>query len=331
MDKQIIIIFIQIVIVFAIVTIITMLIRLNQTVKLEKRIAKYSVKATKKSSDETLTERIWNSYIKFVKKQRRKIRKLFPTLTKMYDKYSVGSKYNAEDYITHKFVISFIFLVFTIIALGIQGKLISLFQVFIVLIIGFYILDIYLNIMRRINKQKISNDMLRAIIIMNNAFKSGKSTIQAVEIASKKLPKPIGYEFEKINEEMKYGLSIDTVFDRFSKRVNTEEAEYLSSSLTILNKTGGNIVAVFDSIEKTLFDKMKLKEELKNSTLVSKLVVRILLFVPVVFVLLIYLLNPDYFTPFFESTLGYIMILVILIMFVIYALVLNRIIKVDKL
>ena len=331
MDKQIIIVFIQIVIVFAIVTIITMLIRLNQTIKLEKRIAKYSVKATKKSSDETLTEKIWNSYIRFVKKQRRKIRKLFPTLTKMYDKYSVGSKYNAEDYITHKFVISFIFLVFTIIALGIQGKLITLFQVFIALIIGFYILDIYLHIMRRINKQKISNDMLRAIIIMNNAFKSGKSTIQAVEIASKKLPKPIGYEFEKINEEMKYGLSIDTVFDRFSKRVNTEEAEYLSSSLTILNKTGGNIVAVFDSIEKTLFDKMKLKEELKNSTLVSKLVVRILLFVPVVFVLLIYLLNPDYFTPFFESTLGYIMILVILIMFAIYALLLNRIIKVDKL
>ena len=39
---------------------------------------------------------------------------------------------------------------------------------------------------------------------------------------------------------------------------------YLSSSLTILNRTGGNIVAVFDSIEKTLFDKKKLKEELKR-------------------------------------------------------------------
>ena len=164
---------------------------------------------------------------------------------------------------------------------------------------------------------------------MNNAFKSGKSTVQAVEIASKKLPKPIGYEFEKINEEMKYGLSIDTVFDRFAKRVGTEEALYLSSSLTILNKTGGNIIAVFDSIEKTLIDKMKLKEELKNLTVVSKLVVRILLVVPILFVLIIYLLNPDYFDPFFQSSVGYIMLISIFVMFIIYAYLLSKIVEVE--
>ena len=164
---------------------------------------------------------------------------------------------------------------------------------------------------------------------MNNAFKSGKSTIQAVEIASKKLPKPICFEFKKIYEEMKYGLSIDTVFDRFSKRVAIEEAEYLSSSLTILNRTGGNIVAVFDSIEKTLFDKKKLKEELKNSTTVSKLVVKILLVVPIFFVLIIYLLNPDYFSPFFESTLGYLMLGFILLMFIVYAYLLGKIVRVE--
>ena len=181
----------------------------------------------------------------------------------------------------------------------------------------------------KVNRKRIENDMLRAIIIMNNAFKSGKSTIQAVEIVSKKLNTPIGVEFKRIYEEMKYGLAIDTVFDRFSKRVDIEEAEYLSSSLTILNRTGGNIVAVFDSIEKTLFDKKKLKEELKNSTTVSKLVVRILLVVPVLFVLIIYFLNPTYFSPFFASPLGYMLVGIILVMFIIYAYLLARIVKVD--
>ena len=202
-------------------------------------------------------------------------------------------------------------------------------QMIISMVIGFYILDIYLIVARNVNKKKIENDILRAIIIMNNAFKSGKSTIQAVEVASKKLPKPIGLEFKKIYEEMNYGLSVDTVFDRFSKRVGIEEAEYLSSSLIILNRTGGNIVAVFDSIEKTMFDKKKLKEELKNSTMVSKLVTSILLVAPIFFVLIIYLLNPDYFDPFFASPLGYFLIIVILIMFIIYAYLLSKIVKVD--
>ncbi len=329
MDKRLIIVLMQIAIVFTLVIIITLFLRLNNAFKLEKRIAKYSVRYDKEKNNVSLLDRIWHKYIVFVKKQRKKIRKLLPWFTSKYDKYSVGSEYKAEDFITHKIVISLLFLLLTIISVNIQGKFITMLQVAFSLLIGFYILDIYLLIANRINKKKIENDMLRAIIIMNNAFKSGKSTIQAVEIASEKLPKPIGYEFKKISEEMQYGLSVDTVFDRFAKRVAIEEAEYLSSSLTILNRTGGNIVAVFDSIEKTLFDKKKLKEELKNSTTVSKLVTKILLFVPIIFVLIIYLLNPDYFDPFFASPLGYLLLIVILVMFIIYAYLLARIVRVD--
>ena len=329
MDKRLIIVLIQVVLIIFLVIIITLFLRLNNAIKLEKRIARYSVKRENDNTDMPVVSKLWGKYLLFVKNQRKKIRKLFPILTKMYDKYSVGSEHRAEDYITHKLIISFIFVILTIIAMSIQGRFVTLLQIIFSLIIGFYILDIYLIIVRKANKKKIENDMLRAIIIMNNAFKSGKSTIQAVEIASNKLPKPIGYEFKKIYEEMKYGLAIDTVFDRFAKRVDSEEAEYLSSSLTILNRTGGNIVAVFDSIEKTLFDKKKLKEELKNSTTVSKLVVRILLVVPIFFVLIIYLLNPDYFKPFFASSIGYVFLGVILIMFIVYAYLLDRIVRVE--
>lgn len=327
MEKSFIVVFFQIVIIFAFTAIIVMFIRMNTSYKLEKRISKYSVRY--KNSELSLVDRLLKKYLSFVKGQRKKIKKIFPIITKMYDKYSVGSAYKAEDFVTHKLFISLFFIILAIVSVSIQGKAISFLQIIIVLIIGFYVLDIYLIIANRINKKKIENDMLRAIIIMNNAFKSGKSTIQAVEIASKKLPKPIGYEFEKIYEEMKYGLSIDAVFNRFAKRVNNEEAEYLSSSLTILNKTGGNIIAVFDSIEKTLFDKKKLKEDLKNSTTVSKLVVKILLFAPVVFVFLIYVLNSSYFDPFFNSPLGYLLLFIIFVMFIIYAYLLDRIVKVN--
>ena len=327
MSKELIIILIQIILVFAFIVIITLFLRINNAYKLEKRIAKYSVRY--KNNELSLIDKLFKKYLSFVKSQRKKIRKLFPILTQIYNKYSIGSIYRAEDLIVHKFFISMIFILLTILSIGIQGKIVGFFQLLFSFIVGFYVLDIYLIIANKLNKKKIENDMLRAIIIMNNAFKSGKSTMQAVEIASKKLPKPIGYEFQKIYEELKYGISIDTVFNRFAKRVNIEEAEYLSSSLTILNKTGGNIVAVFDSIEKTLFDKKKLKEELKNSTTVSKLVVKILLFVPIVFVGIIYLLNPAYFSPFFKSTLGYILLFIIFVMFIIYAYLLDRIVKVD--
>ena len=174
-----------------------------------------------------------------------------------------------------------------------------------------------------------NNELLRAIIIMNNAFKSGKSTLQALRIASKELPEPICDEFKKMYLDMKYGLSVDTVFERFSQRVKLEEASYVSSSLTILNKTGGNIVEVFSSIERTLFDRKKLNEELKNISSGPKLIVRVLFLVPIVFTLIIYLLNPSYFTPLFSSPLGIIIIGIIIVMFTIYILLLKKILKIE--
>lgn len=329
MDKRLIIILIQILLVFTVIMLITLFIRVNNAMKLEKRIAKYSVKYDSFRKNISVFERIWTKYLWFVKRQRKNIRKLLPTLVKRYDKYVLYEDVKAVDYVTHKFVIGFIFVLLTIIAMTLRGKMTSLLQMAISFLIGFMVLDIGLWIMQKINRKKIENDILKAIIIMNNAFKSGKSTLQAVEIASEKLPGAIGLEFKKIYEEMQYGLAVETVFNRFAKRVRLEEAEYLASSLTILNRTGGNIVAVFDSIEKTLFDKKKLNEELKNSTVVSKLVVRILLIVPIIFVLIIYLFDPTYFRPFFSSTLGYIMIDIILVMFIIYAYLLDRIVKVN--
>lgn len=329
MDKKLIIVLLQIIIVFALVIVITLFIRLNSAIKLEKRISKYSIKYKSNKVNLSLVEKVWKKYLVFVRNQRKKMRNLFPSLVKRYDKYVTLGDMKSVDYVTHKFVIAIIFILLTIVAVTIQGKFITFFELIFSFSLGFFILDIVLIIEERMNKKKIENDMLRAIIIMNNAFKSGKSTVQAVEVASKKLPKPIGEEFRRIYQEMNYGLSIDQVFDRFSKRVNIPEAEYLSSSLTILNKTGGNIIAVFDSIEKTLFDKKKLEEELKNSTTVSKLVVRILLVVPILFVGIIYILNPEYFNPFFNSTLGYILLAIIIVMFSIYAYLLQRIVKVN--
>ncbi|MFV3037665.1 type II secretion system F family protein, partial [Klebsiella pneumoniae] len=85
--------------------------------------------------------------------------------------------------------------------------------------------------------------------------------------------------------------------ERFARRVKLQEAVYVSSSLTVLNKTGGNIVEVFSSIERTLFDKKKLKEEMKNISSAPKIVVIILSIVPVLFIGVVYLLNPTYFNP----------------------------------
>ena len=324
---------IQIIIVIILLVIIIYMIRQNIALSYEKRISNYSIDSLK-SKEISLSDKLFLKYKKLVIKFRPFISKvgLFKFLSKKYEKYIIytNDKDNilAIDYVTHKLFIGLALVLLTIFSLVLQTRLATLFELVINFLIGFFILDIYLWYKDRLYKKRIDNELLRAVIVINDSFKSGKSTMQSLEAASYDLPEPIRSEFYKMYQEMKYGLGIETVFDRFSKRIDLEEIKYISSSLAILNKTGGNIIKVFDSIEKTLFDKKKLKEELKNMTASSNLVVKLLMVVPLIFVLVIYILNPSYFDPFFETNLGLVLLGLIVIMFAIYIWVLQKILKV---
>lgn len=321
---------IQILIIISLFIVIILLLRQNIAIKFERRIGRYAIEPINNKFS-SLFDNLKKWYDDLIFKLRKPLSKSFliKKLSKRYEKYEVyGEDKKAIDYVINKLLIGLLFVLLVIFSQVLQGRVISIFELLIYFIFGYFILDIYLIYSKKRRIKLIENQMLRAIIIMNNAFKSGKSTLQAVEIASKELAEPINYEFEKMYRDMKYGLSVDTVFERFAKRIDIEEARYVSSSLIILNKTGGNIVKVFSSIEKTLFDKKKLKEELRNLTVSSNLIVKVLLFVPIFFIAIIYLLNPDYFSPLFSSPLGYMIILLIVLMFAVYAWFLQKIMKV---
>ncbi len=313
------------VIAFMIVFGIFIFYRIHRVIYLEKRIRRYSVMSSQ--DDISFMDRLEQRYRKFLSKfssndniKRRSLG---------YKKYiTLGEQENPVFFLLHKLVLGFCFTILVIISSLLSGNFVSFFGIIISFVVGYYLYDVYLYFSSRAKKRKIKNDMLRAVILMNNSFKAGKSILQSVYIASEKLPKPIGLEFRRIYQDMSYGLSADVAFSRFSKRVNLEEANYVASSLIILNKTGGNIVSVFNTIEKTLFDRKKLENDLKTSAAASNFVVKFLMIIPFVFAFIIYIVSPTYFEPLFSSPLGYFVLFLMFLMFVIFIYLLNKIMKV---
>lgn len=314
------------ILILCLILLIVFLLRISKSLKRERRIARYSLNMNS-TKDLSLFDKLSLLYSRITNKYQNN--KILAGRSKKYHKYLNDSDFtNASIFIINKLITAFIFVVLVIISYTIKGKNIGIIGFIISFIIGYYLYDIYLLFRTNRKKKKIKNDMLRAVVIMNNAFKAGKSTLQAVEIASKELPNPIAEEFKKIHQDMSYGLSADIAFRRFARKINIEEAYYISSSLTILSKTGGNIINVFNSIEKTLFDKKKLESDLKNSTAASNLVIKILMIIPVLFVLAIYVISPNYFSPLFNNPIGIFMLLIIIIMFITYTYLLSKIMKV---
>ena len=321
---------IQIIIMIVLFCIIILLLRQRKAIEYERRIARYSISPLE-YKDKSFADIVYDKYYKEVTKLSKILnRSKFITKKSLkYEKY-LGYLPNFEviDFISNKIIISIIYIIITIFSITLQTRVVTILELIINLTIGYYLLDIYLYYRQKYMKKVIEKQVLKAVIVMNNAFKAGKSTMQAIYIASQELAPPLNYEFKRMYNEMQYGLSIDVVFDRLSKRVDNEAIQYLASSLIILNKTGGNIIKVFSSIERTLFDNQKLNEELKNLNASSNVVVKILLCIPFIFTFLIFILSPTYFNPLFESPLGHIVILLIILIFISYIWFLQKIMKV---
>ena len=171
MESKLFAIVIQIVIVFLIIILITFIIGESERYKLRKRISKYTI--NKNNDNISIYDKVISNYNNVLKKLRMPIKKVLPTLVKRYDKYVIGEGCG-EDIITNKFALAVAITVLYIIVSIFKKVKISLLFILLVFIIGFYVYDLILIIVKKIRYKTIDNDMLRAVIIMNNAFKSGK-------------------------------------------------------------------------------------------------------------------------------------------------------------
>jgi len=318
-----------IVILFGIVLWLFGLIRVG---KLERRFSKYTIN-TINDRELSLFDKFVNIYYdtrKRLSKQLYKL-KIFDDYSKKYEKYCDNTKIIREDpmeYIATKVIVGICMIVLIVISNLLQHGVVTLLNLITVFLIGFFIPDLLLISKTKLRKKQIEKDMLKAIIIMNNSFKSGLSIMQAIYMVSNELDGPISEEFKKMYIDLSFGLNMEVVFDRFTERIDTKEARYITTSLNVLNKTGGNIVQVFASVERNAFTRKKLEEELGALAASSRAIFKILAIIPVIIFVLIFILNPAYFIVMFLEPMGWFLLMIILLIYITYIIVIKRVMKV---
>lgn len=304
----------------------------RRSVRLEKRISKYALEPLHDNSlsvldnmeqrYDSINHAIGNILNKSVFCQR---------FAKRYEKYLgiINKKYKRSmDILANKVIMGFIFLGIAIFSKTIQYQVLYIYEWVFPFLIGFIVPDLIYRYKYRAYRSRLENDLLQAIIVMNNAFKSGRSITQAIDLVTHELDGPISEEFKKMHLEISFGLSIDVVFKRFAERIQLEEITYLTASLSILNKTGGNIIKVFSSIEKSLFNKKKLKLELLSLTGSSKIIVIALFLVPILFIVFVSILNPMYFVPLYTTPIGIVLMIIMIVIYLVYIYFVRKIMKV---
>lgn len=323
----------QVVLVIFILACLLSLIRYLNILKYEKRLRRYVVDDVKKQKMGLfgVIEYRYKMFEHAVSKMLSKSK----LLTKYSRRYLVYINRNNRnqvtpmDFVTRKILISIGFVLTIIISNILRGVMFSLLQILCGLIIGFYLLDIFHLLVRKKDIKVVEDDLYKAISIMSNSFRAGKSIMQAIAIVASETDGPLREEFSYMLTDLNYGLDDEQVLERFSERVKIPEVKYMTTSLIVLNKTGGDIVEIFKTVEDSILSRRKLNHELKMLTASSNLIFKILVSMPVFTSLFIYTLNPSYFSVLITTSIGNIILAIIVLLYIIYIFIIKRIMKVE--
>jgi len=234
--------------------------------------------------------------------------------------------YNIID----SFLFAFTFLILYIILCIFHLRSISFISCIFVYILGFILPGLIDLIKTEIAKKNIEKNLLKVIMIINNNLQANKSIKEALIAAKNKTDGNLQIELGNVVNDLDHGLSLDVAFKRMKKRCNVEDITYLTTTLSILSKTGGNTKEVFNYLEDLFKTRKRLSQELDATIASSKLVYIILSILPIIVFIGMLLIYDNYLNIYIESTLGNLLGCIQLLLYLIYIIVIRKIMIIDK-
>lgn len=311
--------------------VIYILFREYKSLKYQKRFENFSL-VSKKDPEISFIDILIQAFWKWLEKCSTLLNKneFLKICGKKYDKYLLLENTNAlsgMNYFLIKIICAIFCFILTVLFLLKDYIYLSIFGGIIACFFGFLVPNIILQMLYIKQKKKREENFYQAILLMNHSFASGKNIIQSLQYVKENLEGPLKKEFQKIEQDLNYGLSMEVVFDRLYERTKIKNVKYLTSILTTINQTGGSISKMFDTMEKNMQTEKQFQTELRYLLAPTLFTVSILISIPPILFLIILLLNPNYFDPFFQTPYGFLTFLSLLFIYIIYIVMITKIKK----
>lgn len=256
---------------------------------------------------------------------------IFNGIARTYDKYVYeDSKLKKGiDYISIKILIGALLIFINLFINSLYRMDFNALLIILSFVLGFIIPDFYCLFTKRKRVVILNKNLLSAIIIMNNCYKANESTEQAIKAVVDRSEGMLSIEFRKILNDIKLGLDISEAFGRMYDRTHLRTVKYISNVLSLVNKSGIDIIEAFTNIEKKLLELEKFNNELIILRDTNRLAVLIFALLPVAFLIVVIAYNDSYIKLLMSNN-GIFIILIMFISYILYLFIIRMIIRGDK-
>jgi tight adherence protein B len=117
----------------------------------------------------------------------------------------------------------------------------------------------------------------------------------AIAIVAREMPDPLGTEFGLIADEATYGMNLNDALDRLASRVPVPDLRFFTIAVNIQSTSGGNLAEVLEGLSKVIRARFKLFRKVRAITAEARWSGWFLSVFPIIALLLVQLVKPDYY------------------------------------
>lgn len=195
-------------------------------------------------------------------------------------------------------------------------------------IAGFQLLPIIYKTLyeRRCNAFVVQ--MVDALTIMANGVKSGSNPQQTMQRVVEIMGNPVKAEFNQVLTQTQFGQSYEEALVDMAERIPRPDVQMFVTAVVILKETGGNMAETFQTIVSTIRERQKLEKKISAMTAQGIMQGIIVSCIPFVMGFIFFLLDPAFIRPMFETTLGIILLVVMLALQIIGGVVIKKVVTI---
>jgi len=164
---------------------------------------------------------------------------------------------------------------------------------------------VYTWVSSKANKRMnmISEQLPEAVELMVRSLRVGHPFSSAVAIVAREVPDPLGTEMGMISDEAAYGRDMGETLKAMAERLDVQDLRFLAVAVTIQQTSGGNLAEILDGLAKVIRARFRLFRRVAAITSEAKWSGKLLSGFPIVALLGINVVQPDYFDEVMESPL----------------------------
>ena len=141
-----------------------------------------------------------------------------------------------------------------------------------------------------------------AVELMVRSLRVGHPFSSAIAIVAKEVPDPLGTEMGMISDEAAYGRDMGETLKHMAERMDMQDMRFLAVAVTIQQTAGGNLAEILDGLAKVIRARFKLFRRVKAITAEAKWSGMFLSVFPLLALVGINVIQPDYYDDVRETS-----------------------------